>query len=123
MSNFNNVTAADFAPRYATTGFECSMDGYKQLTLDVVDLLIFYIPMAKSVFKAVLPADLRLALDHLYYGLTGANAWIGYAVAAGYYMALDQGYGDRLCEASGYVAVVAETLHKAVDWQDTNVKA
>lgn len=115
-SNMNNVTAADYMPKKAATGFECSMDGYKSLVIEFIDLLIIAIPMAKEMFKLVMPYDLKMAIDHLYLGLTGANAWIGYAIAALYYIAVDQGYGDQMCEASGYLGVVVETLHMVVEF-------
>ena len=67
-----------------------------------------------------MPEDLGLAIDHAYLGLTGANAWIGYLMAAVYYMALDQGFGGELCEASGVVATIITFLHGIVDWNQTN---
>ena len=85
----NNVSASTFSPNYATTGFECSMDGYKQLVMDVVDLTIFYIPLIKEITKSVLPEDLKKALDHTYKGIVGVNAWSGYLMAAIYYLGED----------------------------------
>ena len=112
----NSVSAADFAPAYAATGFECSMEGYKKIVLELVDLLIIAIPMIKEMAVAIMPEDLGKAIDHFYLGLTGANAWVGYLMAAVYYMAVDQGYGSELCEASGVLATLITFLHGIVDW-------
>merc|ERR1719313_31911 len=119
-ANMNSVDAADFAPAYAATGFECGMEGYTEMVLNVVDLLIVAIPLIKEMTVAIMPEDLGKAIDHAYIGLTGANAWVGYLMAAVYYMALDQVFGGELCEASGVVATLITFLHGIVDWNQTN---
>lgn len=106
-----------FKVKESATGFNCGMKGYKTLVLEVVDLLIFGIALGKEVFMAILPEDLAMALDHLYLGLTGAGAWIGFVMAAAYYMAEDQGYGDMMCEGSGYAWAAIDTFHYMVDFE------
>jgi len=107
----------------ASTGFQCGMKGYKELVQEIVDLMLFIIPMIKEIAVAIMPEDLGLAIDHFYLGLTGASLWIGYVVAAVYYMAADQGYGEYMCEASGYGWIVVDTLHVMVDWEGEEEEA
>ena len=100
------------------------MGGYTDLVINIVDLLIFAIPLAKEIIGqfcgAVGLEDLQKALNHFYLGLTGANAWIGYLMAAVYYMAVDQGYGSELCEVSGVLATLVTFAHGFIDWNQTN---
>ena len=96
------------------------MDGYKDLVMEAVDLSIIAIPIIKGIVGAFLPEDLKKALDHLYLGLIGANAWVGYATAAGYYMALDQGYGVEFCEGSGVLFSIVSFMHMFIDWNKKN---
>jgi len=92
------------------------MDGYTKMTLQITELAIIVISMYKEIWAAILPEDLALALKYAYAGLTGVSGWIGYAIAALYYLAEDQGFGDVLCEISGYGDVVVEALYKMIDF-------
>ncbi len=114
------VDAASFAPAYAETGFSCTMDGYTELVSDTIDALIFGIPIALAMFEAVMPENIALSVKHLYKGLKGANVWPGYLMAAGYYMALDQGYGSELCEASGIVWLFTSLFSRVLNWNNEN---
>jgi len=46
--------------------------------------------------------DLATAIRLLYEFLLSAGDWIGYILAAVYYLAMDQGWGSYLCTASQY---------------------
>jgi hypothetical protein len=108
-----------FKPKESSTGFSCSMDGYTKMTIEITELLLVVISMYKEIWAAILPENLALSLKYAYQGLTGVSGWIGYAIAALYYMAEDQGFGDTLCEISGYGDVVVEALYKMVDFGTT----
>jgi len=108
--------ASFFQPKNSSTGFSCSMDGYTKMVTEITELAIIVISMYKEIWAAILPTNLALALKYAYAGLTGVSNWIGYAIAALYYLAEDQGFGDTLCEISGYGAVVIEALYKMIDF-------
>ena len=107
----NAPKPSDFMPKLSDSGFSCSNDGFVELTLQSVDLAIFAIPFLIRIGKIFLPNDLKLAIDHFYWGITGSNAWIGYGMAALYYTLLDEGYGDQYCEVLGYISMVVSFLH------------
>ena len=111
-------TAADFTAKKSSTGFSCSMDGYRKMTQEITQLLIAAISLYKSVLAAILPENLALALTYFYDGLTGINNWLGFAVAAVYYLAEDQGFGTDLCELSGYGDAVVEALSAVINFSD-----
>ena len=74
--------------------FSCSMDGYRSLTLELIDVALFALALIKETYAAILPEDLGLSVKYAWMGLTGLGAWVGYAVAAGYYFGTEAGYGD-----------------------------
>lgn len=107
-----------FDLKESSTGLECGITGYKDMVKKAVDLILFAIPIAKEIFKAILPDDLKLAVDHLYDGFTGSALWLGYVMATAYFLGEDQGFGEELCEGSGYAYAVIDTLHVMVDWDE-----
>ena len=38
--------------------FECSMDGYTNMVIEITDLLLVIIALAKEIFAAMMPSDL-----------------------------------------------------------------
>lgn len=96
--------------------FKCSMDGYRELALQAIDLALFALALIKETYAAILPEDLGKAVKYAWQGLTGVGAWIGYAVAAGYYFASEAGYGDQMCEYSGIASSIISTVHSLVDF-------
>lgn len=98
--------------------FKCSMDGYRELTLMSIDLALFILALIKETYAAILPEDLGKAVNYAWQGLTGVGAWIGYAVAAGYYFAKEAGYGAEFCEYSGIGYSVVSTLHGMVSFSE-----
>jgi len=65
----------------------------------------------KEIWAAILPTNLALAVKYAYAGMTGISGWVGYGIAALYYLAEDQNFGEELCEVSGYGDVVVEALY------------
>merc|ERR1719222_1870899 len=52
----------------------------------------------------------------------GLGNWMGYALSAGYYIGLDLGVGDTICEAFGYGYYVVDGLHFLVSFADSSSK-
>lgn len=46
----------------------------------------------------------------------GLGNWMGYALAAGYYIGLDLGAGESVCEIFGYGYYIVDGLHWLVDF-------
>ena len=108
--------ASQFQARKSSTGFNCSMTGYVKMVMEITELVLGVITLYKEIIVTLLPLNLALALNYFYQGLSGASAWLGYAVSALYFLALDQGFGDELCEASGYGYVVINALYQIIDF-------
>ena len=87
------------------TDFTCSMDGYVQMTADLIELSLIALALVKETYAAILPNDLSKSVQYAWDGLVGAGSWAGYAVAAIYYFGLEFGYASYMCTASEYGAV------------------
>ena len=109
-------TAAEFDVKKSTTGMNCSMTGYVDMVNEAVELVLIVISMYKEIIASMLPKDLKLAVKYFYSGLTSAGSWIGFVVAAAYFMALDQGFGKEFCEAFGYLDIVIGGLYTLIDF-------
>ena len=109
-------TASQFDVKKSTTGFECSMTGYTTMVLEITELVLIVFSMYKEIIASMLPPDLKKAFKYFYKGLTGVSSWIGFLIAAVYFLAEDQGYGNDLCEISGYGDVVVHALYEMIDF-------
>ena len=96
------------------------MDGFVEMTQELVDLLIFIVALAKEIVVAIMgESDFGKFLHHLYEGLTGVTNWLGYAVAALFYLAEeDETLAEQLCEAANALYVLTDGLHGAVAFSD-----
>ncbi len=67
-----------------------------------MSLALIAITVAVSTFGAILSAapDLQRSIRLMYRFIKGSGDWIGYFIAAVYYIGLDLGYGEMLCTAS-----------------------
>lgn len=46
----------------------------------------------------------------------GLGNWAGYALSAGYYIGLDYGMGETVCEIFGYGYYIVDGLHWLIDF-------
>ena len=44
--------------------FLCSMDGYRTLTLQCIDVALFALALIKETYSAILPEDLGIAVKY-----------------------------------------------------------
>merc|ERR1719487_11521 len=60
-------------------------------------------PKNKQIGSAILPADLRKAVDYAWKGLKGAGSWMGFALAAAFFAAEEFDFGEQMCMVFGYI--------------------
>jgi hypothetical protein len=96
--------------------FECSMDGYVELTKEFINVALFALALVKETYAAVLPHRLGRSVDYAWDGLVSAGSWAGYVMAAAYFFGLEYGYAEYLCQYSGYVDTIIGFLYQFVDF-------
>merc|ERR1712139_174568 len=98
-----------------STGMRCSMDGYVNLVRSFIKVALAGLVILKDMGTFLLPATLRRSVDYAFRGIQGMGDWIGYALAAGYFAAEDQGMGGTFCMAMGYANIGLDTLKIGVE--------
>ena len=68
------------------SGFECSMTGYSRIIQQIVQLLMILVTLGLNIVMSVVPANFQKAVMYVYNFITSAGNWIGYLIAAGYYV-------------------------------------
>ena len=74
--------------------FECSMDGYTKMVYEITDLVLLIFAMTKELIALMMPEDLKKAVKYAWAGLNGASGWMGYVVAATFYLSEEYQFGD-----------------------------
>ena len=98
------------------TDFTCSMDGYVQMTAELIELSLSALALVKETYAAVLPEELGKSVKYAWDGLVGAGTWSGYAVASLYYFGLEFGYAEVMCQYSEYGAKATAFLSKFINF-------
>jgi hypothetical protein len=70
----------------APTGLMCSMTGYSQMIQQIVQLLMVLVTLGLNAVIAFIPQNLQKAVMYVYDFLTSSGNWIGYLVAAVFYV-------------------------------------
>ena len=91
---------------------------YVNMTIEITDLLLFILTLAKESFAAIMPEYLKKAIKYGWNALTGSAAWTGYLISALFYLAEEYEFGDTLCELSGYGYDVIDALHTVVSFAE-----
>ena len=94
------------------------MDGYVKMIKEVVEVSLLGISLIKESLTAIAPAELSHALRYLWDGMVGLGNWMGYALAAAYYIGEDFGMGETVCEILGYGYYIVDGLHVLVSFVD-----
>ena len=79
--------------------------------------------MFKEVGAAMLPFNLKMVFGYSYEFLMGMPNWIGYAIAALYFMALEYDVGDYMCEGFGYGYYIIDALSVFTEFSKQSDKA
>ena len=96
--------------------FQCTMDGYVDLTIEAYNVALFGLALLKETYAAVLPKALGKSVNYAWDGILGAGAWVGYVMAAAYYFGLEFGYAEYLCQGSGYVYVAIGIFYQLLEF-------
>jgi hypothetical protein len=96
--------------------FECTMDGFVDLTSEFINVALIALAIVKETYAAVLPYEPGKSVQYAWDGLVGAGSWAGYATAAAYYFGLEFGYGDIMCEVFGYIAIAVGILSQFTEF-------
>merc|ERR1712091_749965 len=76
--------------------------------------------LVKETITSAAPKSLALSIKYLWDGIMGLGNWMGYALAAGYYIGLDYNLGNQICEAFGYGYYVIDGLHYLISFSKAN---
>lgn len=76
--------------------------------------LLLLISLLKETFAYLLPEELNLSVQLLWDGTMGLSSWIGFAMAALYYVGTDYAFGVEVCEALGYGYYVIDGMNYIV---------
>ena len=98
--------------------FSCSMAGYVGMVQEIISTALFAVTMLESTVYWIisgLPSIAR-AWQLSFEFLTGAADWIGYLIAAVYYIGIDLGYAGTLCDISQYGYYVIYYLNLVVSF-------
>merc|ERR1712096_159901 len=107
------MTTASAAEGTNGSALNCSMNGYTIMVEEIMSLALIALTVANSTFAAILTSmpDLQRSMRLMYRFIKGSADWIGYFIAAVYYIGLDLGYGDIMCKASKYGYIVIYYLN------------
>ena len=81
---------------------------------ELLALVLFLVTFAKETFSAMLTENLQYSINYFYDWLLGVGDWIGFFVAALYYLSVEYDYGDTFCEIMGYGYTVVDALQVLV---------
>ena len=98
------------------TGLECSMTGYSRVIQQIVQLLMVLVTLGLNAVTSFIPQNLQKAVMYVYNFLTSSGNWIGYLVAATYYVLRELTYGWIFCNITGYLAYVPLYLSQLINF-------
>merc|ERR1711998_707124 len=108
-NNKEHMAASTTATTNSGDTFACSMDGYVGMVEEIISLLLAVITMVMSTLEAALPDNLAKSIKYAYRFLRSSGSWMGFLVAGVYFISIDAGFGDTLCEMSAYGYVPSTT--------------
>ena len=110
--DFSNVDidVSTFYAKQTESGLVCNMTGYVQMTQEILELLVFLVTFSKETLNAALTDALKKSMNYAYKFLMSAGDWIGFILAAVYFLAEEYNFGKEVCEAFGYGYYVIDGL-------------
>jgi len=92
------------------------MDGFKKFSKQLLENAVILIALLKETFAFIMPDELNLTVSLYWDGLMGLNNWVGFLLAAIYYVGTDYGFGLVFCEIMGYGYYVIDGLNYIVQF-------
>ena len=83
---------------------------------EMTEIALLGFSLIKESIVSILLVSLALSSRYLWDGAVGMGNWLGYALSAVYYLALEVGFGVEVCEAFGYGFYVIDAIHVLVDF-------
>jgi len=102
-----------------SSGLECSMDGMSKMVEELTEVSLMLIAIVKEMAVAMIPPEFSMAVNYGWTGLVGVQNWMGYAMAATYFLGVEYDFGAGLCEFYGYGYYAIDYLHEAVSWAES----
>ena len=94
------------------------MDGYTQMTAEILELAVFLVTFSKESFNSMLTDNQKKIVNYAYAFLMSTGDWIGYGLAALYFMSVEYEFGNEVCEAFGYGYYVIDGLQVMVSFAE-----
>ena len=70
------------------------MDGFVKMINEGTEVGLLALSLFKETLLAISPKEAALTIKYGWDGLMGLSNWMGYALSASYYIALDFGFGE-----------------------------
>ena len=117
---FPRVNMTDFPnpnKNRKATGISCSSTDFKKLAIQAFESFTLSFQILYETFIVVIPrSDVRSMFVSFKKGLNSSPGAIGFLISALYYIGVDQGVGDILCEIAGYAFVVTNALSQVANF-------
>ena len=104
---------------YKMGKLNCNLGGFAGMGKEIVDLSLLVFSLTKEIFSTMLPDNLKKAVKYAWDGALGAANWVGFALAALYYLSAEANFEEDLCVAMSYGKDVIDALHTMVDFAET----
>lgn len=69
---------------------------------EFTEVSLALLAMAKEALIGMIPDNFKRALKFGWNGIVGVGNWVGYLVAATYYLSEEGGFGQTTCDVFGY---------------------
>ena len=76
----------------STTGLVCTMDGFTKMISELFEVLFAAIAVVKETALAAIPPNFQKAVQFAWEGAVGMQNWIGYVLAAIYFLSAEGGF-------------------------------
>lgn len=87
------------------------MDGCVDMAIKLTENLLLVISLLKETIAYALPAELNESMQYFWGGFVGLSGWLGYFLAAFYYIGVDYEFGEDMCEVLGYGYYVVDGIN------------
>jgi len=92
------------------------MDGFTKMIEELTEVLFSAIGVVKELALGMIPDNFKKALNFAWVGAVGMGNWIGYVIAAIYFISLEVDFGQDTCEFFGYGYWLVDNMYIIVDF-------